>query len=64
MTSEEKSEKKRVEKRLLNALKLRELAAREAQDHCAQSDHGAYSHRWLIIDRRVRQIESTLRGYD
>jgi hypothetical protein len=64
MTTEDRAEKKRVEKRLAAAKSLREKASKEYADHYYRCDHKTYEHRWLILDRRVRRISATLRGYD
>jgi len=64
MTSEEKAEKKRVENRLLIALKLREKIHLKYIPFCATDTHAKFSHECLVLDRRIRRIEATLRGYD
>ena len=64
MTTEDRAEKKRVEKRLAAAKSLREKASKEYADHYSRCDYETYEHRWLILDRRVRRISATLRGYD
>ena len=64
MTSEEKAEKKRVEKRLLKALKLREEVTRRYVPYCESDAHAKFSHECLVLDRRIHRIETTLRAYD
>jgi hypothetical protein len=64
MTSEQRAEKKRVEKRLVVAKSLRHKADVEYSAHYEKCDYETYGHKWLILDRRVRRIEQTLRGYD
>lgn len=64
MTSEQKNERRRVENRLERARALLQAADLEWSAHYEKFDHKTYEHKWLIIHRRVKRIESTLRGYD
>jgi len=64
MTSEERNEKKRVEKRLAVAKALRRKAFEEYSKHYYKGDWKKFKHRWLVLDRRVRRIERTLLGYE
>ena len=53
MTSEERNEKKRIEKRLEKTMKLYRIAVLSSDGYKA-----------IVLLRRLNQISFTLRGYD
>jgi hypothetical protein len=64
MTSEERNEKRRVEKRLQLAMKLRERLSTLCHNRRLELDYVPTLRQLLKADARVKRIEATLRGYD
>ena len=64
MTSEERAEKKRVEKRLEIAITMFRAAHDVWSKSGYKTDHSSIAHRVSVLADRVERISSTLRGYD